>query len=81
MPRRLAVVRVGLVHVEVRVKGAIGPTIASAFDDVAVRTESVLSGDLVGDGSLHGLLERVRAMGLQVIDVHVSTPASPRAAE
>jgi len=54
----------------------MGPTIASAFDGMAVRTESVMSGELLDDAALHGLLERLRDLGLQVVDVHVSSADS-----
>jgi hypothetical protein len=56
---------------EIRVIGSLGPAAREAFADVAVQVEptmTVLSGDLDQRG-LHALLDRVRALGLELVDV------------
>ena len=64
---------------EVRVVGALGPAAREAFSGLLVDVEpttTVLCGDLDQDG-LHGLLDRVRALGLELVDVKL-TPQPPR---
>jgi len=56
---------------EIRVVGALGPAAREAFADLAVDVEptaTVLSGEL-DQSSLHALLDRVRALGLELVDV------------
>jgi hypothetical protein len=56
---------------EIRVVGAIGPAASEAFTDVDVDVEptaTVLSADLEQE-DLHSLLDRVRGLGLELIDV------------
>jgi hypothetical protein len=56
---------------EIRVVGSLGPAAREAFTDVAVEVEptaTVLSGDL-DQASLHALLDRVRALGLELVDI------------
>jgi hypothetical protein len=65
-------------HVSVRLKGPIGLAMTAAFDDLEVHSETILTGTLVDDASLHGLLARVRDLGLQVVDVHVSDSPHPQ---
>ena len=64
---------------EVRVVGALGPAAREAFNGLLVDLEpttKVLCGDLDQAG-LHGLLDRVRALGLELVDVKL-TPQPPR---
>ena len=56
---------------EVRVIGSLGPAAREAFADMAVEVEptvTVLSGDL-DQPALHALLDRVRALGLELVGV------------
>ena len=56
---------------EIRVMGSLGPAGREAFTDLCVEVEpttTVLSGDLDQSG-LHAVLDRVRALGLELIDV------------
>lgn len=59
------------VSYEIRVLGSLGPAAREAFTDMAVEVEptvTVLSGDLDQTG-LHAVLDRVRALGLELVDV------------
>jgi hypothetical protein len=56
---------------EIRVVGALGAAARQAFADLAVDVEptaTVLSGQLDQE-SLHDVLDRVRALGLELLDV------------
>lgn len=56
---------------EIRVVGAIGPAAREAFRDLEVEvdpTTTVLTAELDQD-SLHEMLDRVRALGLELVDV------------
>lgn len=56
---------------EVRVVGKLGPAGREMFSDLAQDTEpaaTVLSGEL-DQAALHALLDRIRSLGLELIDV------------
>lgn len=56
---------------EIRVVGKLGPAAQEAFEGLGVNTEplaTVLSGEF-DQAALHGLLDRVRALGLELVDI------------
>jgi hypothetical protein len=63
---------------EIRVIGSIGPAAREAFSDMDVEVEptsTVLSGSLE-QSDLHAMLDRVRALGLELVDVR-QAPTGP----
>jgi len=64
------------VQYQVRVLGRVGPAASEAFADFGVHVEpttTVLSGAL-DQAALHGLIARVRGLGLELVDVHRVRP-------
>ena len=64
------------VHYEVRVLGRVGPAACHSFADFAVQAEpaaTVLSGTL-DQAALHGLIARIRDLGLELVDVRRVPP-------
>ena len=61
------------VRYHIRVKGHLGPQWSEWFDQMAVTPEAdgttTLSGAIVDQAALHGLLVRVRDLGLELISV------------
>jgi hypothetical protein len=56
---------------QIKVIGSLGPAAREAFTGVSVEVEptiTVLSGDLDQWG-LHALLDRVRALGLELVEI------------
>jgi hypothetical protein len=61
---------------EIRVVGALGPAGRKAFADVSIEVEqtaTVLTADVAQSG-LHALLDRVRDLGLELIDIKQMPP-------
>ena len=66
---------------EVRVRGRLSRTLASEFEQLALATsvepvETVLSGPVEDQAALHGLLRRIEALGLELLEVR-RFPALP----
>lgn len=61
---------------KITVVGSLGPAAREAFAEFSVQTEpalTVLRGDM-DQAALHGLLDRVRALGLELVDIHRAPP-------
>jgi hypothetical protein len=55
---------------EIRVKGAVGRALAGEFGPLEACTQTVLRGALPDQAALHGVLDRIRDLGLELVDVH-----------
>lgn len=57
---------------QIVVRGELGGALAQAFDGIRVETgsgRSVLTGDFVDPAQLHGVLERLRDFGIELVQV------------
>jgi hypothetical protein len=57
---------------EIRIRGRVGDSVLASFEDMdaAVRpTETVLTGTVSDQAHLHGLLERIQLLGLELVEV------------
>jgi hypothetical protein len=63
---------VGLSGYEIRIKGRVSDTTLASFADLDSRlepTETILRGAALDQAALHGVLERVREFGLELLEV------------
>ena len=63
---------------EIRVRGRITKSSQAAFDDLAVTVspvETVLRGAAIDQAALYGILERIQALGLELVEVRRLPPA------
>ena len=71
-------------NVKIRVKGQIDQHWSDWFDDLTVthtdQNETVLTGPIVDQAALHGLLARLRDLGLPIVSVNLSEEADQEAA-
>jgi hypothetical protein len=66
---------------EVRVAGKLGRSAREAFTDIIIEVEpasTILSAQLDQSG-LHALLDRVRALGLELVDIQQAPDPPPSA--
>ena len=57
---------------EITVHGRVGPALIEAFDGLTVSvepTDTVISGQMPDQAALHGVLELIESLGLELIDV------------
>lgn len=63
---------------EIRIKGKVGQPVLETFGDLDASikpAETVLRGPVADQAALHGLLDRIQALGLELIEVkQVSEP-------
>ena len=58
---------------EIRVRGRLGDMLLVAFPDLRAQadgTETVLTGPLVDQAALYGVLAQLEALGLELLEVH-----------
>ena len=71
-------------NVEIRVKGQIDQHWSDWFDDLTVthndQNETILTGPIVDQAALHGLLAKLRDLGLPIVSVNLSEEADQEAA-
>ena len=64
---------------EIRVRGRLGPALADAFTPLtatATPVETVLVGPVADQAALHGLLARVQALGLELVEIRRRTESA-----
>ena len=63
---------------QIRIKGHLGPKWADWFNGLTITHEedgnTLLAGPVVDDAALHGLLKKVRDLGMPLISVITVTP-------
>ena len=57
---------------EIRIKGRLGDPLLASFADLDASikpAETVLRGEVEDQAALHGLLDRIQALGLELIEI------------
>ncbi len=64
-------------HYEITVRGRVGPSIAEAFEGLSVSvspTQTLLQGQIPDQAALHGVLDLIESLGLELLDVRRAEP-------
>jgi hypothetical protein len=62
---------------EIRIKGRVGDALLASFEGLDAEiepAETVLRGSHLDQAALHGVLERVRSLGLELVEVRQLKP-------
>ena len=65
---------------EIRIDGRIGESLRLAFEELSITinpAETVLHGRHLDQAALYGILERIQALGFELIEVRRLPPAPP----
>jgi hypothetical protein len=65
---------------EIRVKGRLSEAMQAAFEEFEITTEpveTVLHGQVLDQAALHGLLDRIQALGLELVEVRRLAAGEP----
>jgi hypothetical protein len=65
---------------EIRIRGRVGASTLTSFEDMeaAIRpAETVLRGTITDQAHLHGLLERIQLLGLELIEIRRVSDGDP----
>ncbi|MGH2862280.1 MAG: hypothetical protein ACRDLT_12360 [Solirubrobacteraceae bacterium] len=66
---------------EIRVRGAIGPTMMQAFPTLAASRsgqDTLLTGSLPDQSALYGAIHHLEALGLQLLEIRRAPTGDPR---
>jgi hypothetical protein len=67
------------VHYEIRVNGVLGSGWSAWFDGLQItsndRGQTTIAGPIADQAALHGLLAKIRDLGLELLEVRRTDPA------
>jgi hypothetical protein len=64
---------------EIRIKGRLSDSLLAAFEGLSATVEpveTVLHGPIQDQSSLHGLLDRIQSLGLELVEIRRLPPSS-----